>query len=257
MPKLKTHSEFMIDLERKNKSYQKGEFEVVGVYKNKDSKILLKNKYGYCVAIANNLLKNYTLNIRSALHPNEYVKEMFREVHGYRYDYSLIDYQTAKNKLKIICHKHGIFYKNSNKHLVGEGCPKCIAKHILHKNRINPTGWSHTNWVTASKTSKSFDCFKVYCVRLYNEKEEFIKVGRSYTTLKNRMKHIPYKYEVLTAHCMDSLDSIRVESLLKKRLKEYKYKPLIAFDGMHECYNIKSKNQLLVFGDDYTLSGLI
>lgn len=96
MPKLKTHNEYIRDLLNKNESYKNGEFRVVGIYKNKSSKILLKNKYGYCISIANNLLKNYTLNIRSALHPNEYIKEMFREVHGYRYDYSLIDYQTAK-----------------------------------------------------------------------------------------------------------------------------------------------------------------
>lgn len=49
-----------------------------------------------------------------------------REVHGQRYDYSKSIYISSKNKIEIICLKHGSFWKSSNNHIRHEqGCPKC------------------------------------------------------------------------------------------------------------------------------------
>lgn len=50
------------------------------------------------------------------------------EVHGNLYDYSLVKYTSAKDKVKIICELHGTFEQNSNNHLKGSGCPKCFGK---------------------------------------------------------------------------------------------------------------------------------
>lgn len=47
------------------------------------------------------------------------------KVHGDTYDYSLCRYYNAKEKMKIICKKHGIFEQNANNHLSGNGCPIC------------------------------------------------------------------------------------------------------------------------------------
>jgi len=49
----------------------------------------------------------------------------FKKIHGDRYDYSLVDYKSAKTKIKIICSKHGIFEQNSDSHLHNNGCPNC------------------------------------------------------------------------------------------------------------------------------------
>jgi len=48
-----------------------------------------------------------------------------QQKHGDRYDYSLTEYTGSKNKIKIICKKHGIFSQVANIHLFGQGCPKC------------------------------------------------------------------------------------------------------------------------------------
>lgn len=58
-----------------------------------------------------------------------------KEVHGNKYDYSKVEYINRKEKIRIICPKHGEFWQTPQNHLNGEGCPKC-AKENVNKNRI-------------------------------------------------------------------------------------------------------------------------
>ena len=52
--------------------------------------------------------------------------ERFKNVHGDKYDYSLVEYKNSKTKIKIICNKCGnIFEQLSQPHLRGQGCPFC------------------------------------------------------------------------------------------------------------------------------------
>lgn len=57
------------------------------------------------------------------------VLSRFREVHGDKYDYSLIQYKNSKTKIKIICPVHGVFEQTPEKHMKGHGCPKCCSNH--------------------------------------------------------------------------------------------------------------------------------
>jgi hypothetical protein len=45
--------------------------------------------------------------------------------HGYKYDYSKVEYIDAKTKVCIICPKHGEFWQTPNNHLMGYACPEC------------------------------------------------------------------------------------------------------------------------------------
>ena len=56
-----------------------------------------------------------------------FVKES-KEVHNDKYDYSKVEYVGSKVKVCIICPKHGEFWQTPNKHLSGQGCPKCAGK---------------------------------------------------------------------------------------------------------------------------------
>ena len=47
------------------------------------------------------------------------------EKHGNLYDYSLVDYRFSDQKVKIVCHKHGLFEQIASSHMFGSGCPKC------------------------------------------------------------------------------------------------------------------------------------
>jgi Zn finger protein HypA/HybF involved in hydrogenase expression len=53
------------------------------------------------------------------------------------YDYSLVKYVNARSKIDIICKKlnHGVFSKTPDKHLRGQGCPKCSNQKLSLQNR--------------------------------------------------------------------------------------------------------------------------
>ena len=60
-----------------------------------------------------------------------------KDVHNDTYDYSLVEYKTCYDKVRIICPTHGIFEKSPNHHLKGQGCPNCSVKSIdiINNNR--------------------------------------------------------------------------------------------------------------------------
>ncbi len=61
---------------------------------------------------------------------SEFIKQS-KQVHGDKYDYSLIVYQGSKTKVSIICKVHGQFEQPPTSHLSGRGCPKCGGKSKL------------------------------------------------------------------------------------------------------------------------------
>lgn len=70
--------------------------------------------------------------------------EKAKQVHNNKYDYSLVEYKTSKHKVKIICHKHGMFEQTPDRHILrGQGCPNCkeskgekIVRQLLLENNI-------------------------------------------------------------------------------------------------------------------------
>ena len=55
----------------------------------------------------------------------------FKEVHGDRYDYSLVQYVKNITKVKIICPEHGVFEQTPEKHKQGKKCPRCSKGYKL------------------------------------------------------------------------------------------------------------------------------
>lgn len=51
-----------------------------------------------------------------------------KKIHGNKYDYSKVDYKTAKTKVQIGCYKHGWFWQTPNNHLNGQNCPECVKE---------------------------------------------------------------------------------------------------------------------------------
>jgi len=46
-------------------------------------------------------------------------------IHSCQYIYTSVAYKKAKEKVEIICEKHGSFFQTPNSHLNGRGCPSC------------------------------------------------------------------------------------------------------------------------------------
>lgn len=63
--------------------------------------------------------------------------EKAKKIHGDKYDYSKVNYVDAKTKVCIICPEHGEFFKSPNKHLSGQGCPKCTKEKIIEQHSSN------------------------------------------------------------------------------------------------------------------------
>ena len=57
-----------------------------------------------------------------------------RNVHGDKYDYSLVDYVNQNTNIIIVCPKHGNFDQAPSSHLAGRGCKLC-AREKLHNER--------------------------------------------------------------------------------------------------------------------------
>lgn len=76
----------------------------------------------------------------------------FRQVHGQKYDYSLVTSPKTKDKVDVVCREHGVFKLTANSHLNGAGCKKCsVEKRALAATvsvdevykRLSANGLSH------------------------------------------------------------------------------------------------------------------
>lgn len=69
-----------------------------------------------------------------------------KEVHGDKYDYSLVYYKNNYTKIKIICDEHGRFYQNPKSHKNGNGCPTCKGvKKLTTEQFIKQSKKIHNN----------------------------------------------------------------------------------------------------------------
>lgn len=91
-----------------------------------------------------------------------------KNIHGNKYDYSKSEYMHSKEKLIIICPKHGEFLMKPNNHLMGQGCPKCNSKKKLTEEEFiflsklrhgNKYGYSKVQFVN-TKTKVTVTCPK-------------------------------------------------------------------------------------------------
>ena len=85
---------------------------------------------------------------------------------------------------------------------------------------------------------------QLYVLRLYNENEDFIKIGTTTNRINRRfsgVKNMPYEYEII--HQLIGED-VELESLLQSALSEFLYDPSIRFPGHNECFTRECLNKL-------------
>ena len=91
------------------------------------------------------------------------------DVHNFKYDYKLTIYTKISNKVKIVCPTHGEYEQIAGNHLQGSGCKECFKTETSLIKGNNPTGWSKKEWKLKAENSKSFDGYKVYILKCWNE----------------------------------------------------------------------------------------
>jgi len=221
------HSYFLEMLKEKNEDVYY-DFIFLDRYKTNHGLIRLMGKYGIVHTTPNELLKGKIPTIQKANCKNHYFKNQAEEIHGSLYDYSIVKYVDSRTKVEIICEKHGKFLQTPSSHLEGNGCPNCS---------INSNAFSLSKWVELAEKSKKFDSFKLYFIKLFNDNEEFYKIGRTYTKLNRRLNQYPYTYEII-----DVIESFNAELIYKmenhylNQHKFFRYTPKIRFKGDSECF---------------------
>jgi hypothetical protein len=94
-------------------------------YKNNHTHVMVCTKYGVCRIKPNDLMNGHSPTIVSAIDKKSYFANMAREVHGNKYDYTLVEYKNSSKKIDIVCKEHGAFEQAAGNHLNGDGCPRC------------------------------------------------------------------------------------------------------------------------------------
>lgn len=153
--------------------------------------------------------------------------EKANKIHNFRYDYSIVDYTKARNKVKIICKEHGIFEQVAINHLCGCGCQKCAEEN-------GGWGYKKSQFISmAEKKNKSI----LYIIRFYNDTENFIKIGITTNDIQHRIWKIPYEHEVIKEIKGSPEFVWNKEKELHKLFKQYRYAPQIKFGGETECFD--------------------
>lgn len=150
-------------------------------------------------------------------------------VHEGKYVYDQSKYVKGTEKIDILCNNHGLFKQTPNNHIKGQGCPKC-------KNDKNIGGFGKNDYI---KRANDRTCI-FYTLRCFNDNEEFYKIGITVQTIQNRYNHItkmPYLYEIISEIYGEAGAIWDLELSEKRKLKDLKYEPSIAFRGSKtECF---------------------
>jgi len=137
-----------------------------------------------------------------------------RSAHGTRYDYSLVEYEKAVNKIKIICPEHGVFLQAPIAHICGRGCQKC-AKSGFNEHKPG----------------------LVYIL----DNGHYIKVGITNKSVEHRVRQInntaPFKFWSVFSLLLDGVSCKRVEKQMHHWLASAGYKQTTdRFIGWTECF---------------------
>ena len=91
---------------------------------------------------------------KNSPHTIDSIIKTFKQVHGDRYDYSLVNYTKSNKHVKVICKIHGIFEVTPNNHQRKKGCPVCNL------------GWNNNRIINFINDIKNEDILKMDPVEL-------------------------------------------------------------------------------------------
>lgn len=166
----------------------------------------------------------------TALYDRDTVIEMAKSIHGDRFMYDRLIYTTIMDKHEIGCSICGCYFMqclSNHIHRKSNGCPNCQDER----------GWTRSQWIMFCKNKKCVDPM-VYIIKMTGNNESFIKIGITSNSIYERMRKIPYEYEVIKTHVGSPLFVYDKEIELHRQFREYKYTPLLSFKGEGECYSI-------------------
>lgn len=222
-------------------------FKLVSEYVNKKTDIIVCDEFGIEYKTKpNDLLRGTNPSLKSAINPNKGFELKAKVVHGDIYDYSLVVYKDSRKPVCIICKKHGEFNQKPIDHLRKSGCPKCGLDRTLTNLTTNHIGWTLEKWKRIGERKNGNP--SLYIIKVFDEYESFIKIGRTYNGVNNRFKNnswkLPYCFEVIKIIKGSYEDVFAQEIKMIKDFSKYKYLPNKNFNGRTECFNMDILNMI-------------
>lgn len=68
---------------------------------------------------------------------NDFILNRLKKLYNDRYDLSMVNYTGIKNKITLICQKHGSWSRMAEKEFIGAGCPRCNYENMPKKRSYN------------------------------------------------------------------------------------------------------------------------
>jgi len=213
-------------------------------YKNVETKVLIKclthgefKQTPHCHLDGQGCFfcgKEKTLISNFETHDNFLKKAI--EIHGNKYEY-ISKYSSQKEKIKILCKKHGIFLQTPKYHLQGNGCQKCglefKGKIKSNEDFVKLANEIHNYKYDYSKTNFTFSVGKIIIIcPIHGEFKQLAKnhlCGRGCPSCKtsNGEREI-----------MKILESNNVNYTYQKKFEKCKNIKNLPFDFYLEDYSI-------------------
>lgn len=228
---------FTNQLYEKSEAFRNGKFELVD-YIN-DDHLLVKDSYGLCKIHRSNLMLGKSPSVYSAIDKDAYIINKFKEKHGDQFDYSKVKYVDDTTHVIITCKIHGDFPQMPTNHLRYNRCPKC---------KDDEDKFTRT---TLMKRVKEKGSGILYCIKIYDGEESFIKIGyttnsvaRRYGFLKPRCN---YDYDILREVVVEDGEKLfGIENLIKNTYRKDRYTPIRPFEGSKtEVFHISKYDDIL------------
>ena len=144
------------------------------------------------------------------------------------FDLSKFNYVNVKTKSIVTCKRCSKELLRTSTSLLKFGCLNCDAKQRASGSNI---------YTKAFKNDQNPDTYKclLYVIEFSNEIEKFIKIGITTNTVSQRFKKTKYNMKIHLILDLTLTDALKHEKDTLKEFMEFKYNPLISFNGKQEC----------------------
>lgn len=176
-----------------------------------------------------------------------------QEIHGDKYDYSLVKYKGTHKKVKILCSKHGTYEQRPLNHInKKQGCPHCFNE---RRKFISKGGYTETYFNTFPEQQKI--PAELYLVHICKKTDNYLKIGITIRTTKERFSTAELRkqdYDILKTVKYPLYTAFTVEQQILKEMKSQQYWPNHLTGGKTECIkNSKGNIQtILTLMDKYS-----
>ena len=189
-------------------------------YETMKKKMLFSTQFGLISVNPDALMSGHIPNIRSAVDRKDYFKKQLEFLYeGKGYVFEISSTNRHEGRVKLICPIHGEQWVDTDAIFLGHGCPECN------------TGWTKSN--------------VFYLVRLFNDKENFYKLGISYIdnfsrNVKRFQQYKKMKYNIEILKLIEFEDFVQCrefETKIKRLIKNSIYLPKNwNNEGTTECF---------------------